>query len=587
MKTYTLLFCNLLIIHQFFYLPNIYDSFYSSKWIIFTCLFLPLYFWYLYDTKSNKDLALLKKDKIILFLFLSIFIVSDLYHKSFTLIHTLGVCTFAYCMMYFYKRTKFELYHVSGVILLLLSFLCTLELLGLSFYQGSSYHLSVLTGNPNLFAASFLFWFYIHRKQVPIKYLKGSILLTLLFLIVSKSRAALLAFFIIEGFLVFEKNRKMIVPFLLLLTGIMYFFISNPSKIEGFSKLEIRWIETKISYSILKENLLFGIGQGNYRKFYFKNLEKDKKTYKSYEDESLLRYIRLSSYSHFTPLSILVSLGLPLGFLFIFISIYLLYLSYQRLEKFEFLALISLVLMSMTYYLFHFGIILVPALVLLSKVMSKSLVNRDFISKKRFFPVVFLCMWTIYWLYSFFFEVNSLKNPEFYVNSIFNNGRLEHSLVQKSLDRKVLLKEKTFLKLLFVAHAKMPDPVTYYNASKYFYKKNEKKRAREYLQKGINILPSYAPFYYARALMQENFLKAFMDYVLALKIDRKHVPSWKNLSILQLEAGYLQEGLKHINNALKFYKEKYNGKNLNFDAYYLELLQIKKALAQKIKNKDK
>ncbi|MCJ8345617.1 hypothetical protein MJH12_08750 [bacterium] len=590
MKNYTLLLCNLFILHQFFYLPNIHDSFYTAKWVLFSSVFFGVFSYYLYDSKSAKDLKLDYRSRVVFLLFLSIFLISDLLHQSHYFFNTLGLCSFTYCMIYFYRRTKFDLNLISGPILILLSFFCFLELSGLAPFQGELYHLSVFTGNPNLFAASFVFWFYIHRKKIPTKYLLAIILFTIVLLVLSKSRSALLTFLIIESFLFIRKTGISTTSFsfpklgisLLLLSVVSYCLVKNPFEIEGFSRLEIRMIESKISLNILKKNYLLGIGQGNYRSHYFQELGQSEKDYHSYEDQKLLRHLRMSSYSHFTPLSLFVSLGLPLATLWIFLWIYLMRILYKNLDRDEFLALISLLIMSITYYIFHFSLIVLPALTLLAKSMSKNLKVQKSCSSYRFLPLIPLFAWCAFWVSALEFELFSLKDKEAYLKSSYNHGRLNHELIREILESRSLPKEEDFFQLLDIAQKKMPDPITFYHGSKYYYLKGEKKKAMAYLQLGINILPSYASFYYARALMQEDPMKAYLDYLLVVKMDRKFVPAWKNMAILQLETSYIKAGIYSISSALKFYLEKNGSNHLPSDSYYQELLEIERVLKGKL-----
>ncbi|MCO4783607.1 MAG: O-antigen ligase family protein [Candidatus Cloacimonetes bacterium] len=586
MKNLSIWFGILLVVHQFFYLPNITDSFYTSKWGLFSISFCIIYAWYLKKSLHQKDLKISPESKVLMLIGFLVFLISDIYHDSFYLIQTLGLCTFTYCMIYFLYRTKFDLSSVSGLIVSLLSLLCLLEVFGLAPFQGSTYHLSVFTGNPNLFAASLVFWFCIHKKNLSSKQSLWASFAVLFLLILSKSRAGIIAFLLIEVFVYFKQNQKkgaVLIGGGLVLASL--FMIVNPYKVDEFSSLKIRKIEAKISYDILKENLWLGVGQGNYRKAYFRQLETNKDTYSSYNDKPLLQFIRLSEMSHFTPLSTLVSLGLPLGVLFLCLMGYFFKISYNLLEQNEFLALFSLCLMSMTYYLFHFSIILIPALIIVAKGLSKDMIQIDGISKKRLFPLIILFVWAGHWYSGLKYEFLSVKDYKSQINNPWNHGLLDHKLIVETLESKTVPNEKDFLMLVDQAHKKMPDPLTFYNVSKYFYLLGHHKKALETLQKGINVLPSYASYYYARALMKQDPIQAYLDYLLVLKIDRKFVPAWKNAAIIQLETGYLQEGLYSIKNGLHFYSEKNQTKNLPADPYYHQLLQIQAAIMQKIKDK--
>lgn len=584
MKNISMAFGFLLVIHQFFYLPNIFDSFYISKWALICSGFIAIYVWYLKESSKQSDLQIGKESKLLLLACSSVFLISDFYHDNFYLAQTVGVCTFTYCMTYFVKRTGFELTSISGVITSLLSLSCLLEILGYSSFQGDTYHLSVFTGNPNLFAACLVFWFCIHKKQLSNKQSKISSLFILILLILSKSRAGIIAFIVVEIVFFLHQNKRSRALFLgVSLLLISFFMINNPYHIDEFSSLNIRKIEAKVSFKILENNLWAGIGQGNYRKAYFSQLEASSQEYKSFEDSPSLRFIRLSEMSHFTPLSILVSLGLPLGLLFLILAAYFLYRSYTVLELSEFLGLFSVVIMSMTYYLFHFSVVLIPCLVLVAKVLSHDIQSTGSLSVRRYLPLVLMLFWLSFCISALKYQFDSTTDYKSQLSSSFNQGRLDHRVIEEMLESRQVVSEGQFLKLLDKAHRKMPDPVTFYNASKYFYLIGNNKKAFEYLQRGIEILPSYSSYYYARALMTADPLQACLDYSLVLQMDRKFVPAWKNAAIIQLETGYLQEGLYSIKKGLQFYQEKNTMKNLSTDAYYHQLLQIQAALKQKIK----
>jgi hypothetical protein len=540
-------FLGLVLLHQFVFSDQVYSSFIDPKWACFSLGFLGLFLIFQFSNLKAADLSLPPLIRSVFLVVLGLPLLVDIYLGSPFWVHTLGISSLTYVLVYCLRRGNWRLESVALPMQILLIFLTLIEFLGLSpFYQGTEYHLSGLTGNPNLLAACLLFWFWlaISRTRSP----RALIFSTLGAIILTFSRAAILGFFCSLALLFWSQGRKWVSGALVLifLGGLLYGVI-NPHHFKYFSSLKVRQSEMEVSLDILKNHWFLGIGQEGYRKAYWETLEGQFRGIQSYQEQEGLSALRFSSHSHVTPLSLLLYLGVFPGLLWLFCLLWLGLVCWKIWEPGERLALGSILLLSLVYDLFSFGVILIPVLILCCRGVSARLIQESQATWKRWLPVPALALWAVFWVgkldYSAELEAAS-SDQDFRIltRSKWVDGELYHRWVQARLHRKLEASEvEETQTLLDQAHQMKPDPSTYYHRALLSQKAGDLRAARTWLQKGIESLPTYAPYYYARAILADLTEEELKDYQLAITMDSNYHQAWKNFAILKLERGHFLE----------------------------------------------
>jgi len=573
-------FLALVFLHQFVYWDQVYSSFIDPKWACFSLGFLGLFL--LFQLRYSRD-ADLKYPSLIRLVFLGVLatpLLTDVYLGSPYWIHTLGLVALTYVLPYCIKRGNWSLQALASPVQWVLIGLTGIEFLGLNpFYQGSEYHLSGLTGNPNLLAACLLFWFWMGygKTRHPRTWIFG----TLVSILLTFSRAAILGFFCTLALFFWSQGRRWVAGVLVLvfLGGLLY-GVMNPHQFKHFSSLKVRASEMGVSLKIMKDHLFLGIGQDGYRRAYWKNLEGRFAGIDSYQDREDLRSLRFSSHSHATPLSILLYLGLIPGLLWLFGLLWLGLYCLKVWEPGERLALGSVLLLSLVYDLFSFGVILIPVLIVCCQALASRLVPESHVTAKRWLPLPALALWAVFWIGKLDYSAGlaaarSDADFQFLEHSNWVDGELYHRWVQARLRRSLNPSEiKSTEALMDQAHKLKPDPSTYYHRALLSQKAGDLSQARHWLQKGIESLPTYAPYYYARALLSDSVAKELKNYEFAIAMNPNHHQSWKNFAILKFEAGKFTEAENAFQEAARSFLKSPRGalKNLEDVKAYQELI---------------
>ncbi|MBT3784754.1 hypothetical protein HOF92_07230, partial [bacterium] len=299
----------------------------------------------------------------------------------------------------------------------------------------------------------------------------------------------------------------------------------------------------------------------------------------SYQDRPGLEWIRLSSSSHQSVLSVFLWLGLPFGLLFLGLLCWWIRFCFPSFSKGERLALGSALLMSQVYDLMSFGVFSLPVVFVIARGASERLSPSDTSTSRRWLPLVGLVIWAGYWVGVTHHsvqrqEANTIDEFRQLVDSPFVSGEDYHRFARWMLSSaRGFVEKEDFQHILSEAHRRTPDPSTLYHRAMAAKNEGERDSAKNWLIKGIETLPTFAPYYYGLALLAQTSQEEERRYLQALQVDNSHYQAWKNLGILLFERGDFQRSAYAFKQGKKAFLKK-KGMNLDStDRFYLNQLE--------------
>ncbi len=564
----------LMIMHQFLIFPAWDNAFDLPKMLVHSVLLTYLLVFWTYKKRTSPDLV--QKDSVIRLAWLLLCFVPlfpDIYHQSNWCIHTIGLGALMYCLPYFLFRFPINFRLVARFILGIFIFVSLADFMGfLPFYQGSEYHISGMVGNPNLLAVIILFWYFLaypSNGKIPCRLVDLAVLVTLC---ITLCRTAILSFFIVHLFILIigssQKRRKLIfVSGTTLIFLLLSYGITNPHKINMFSSLSIRTNEAMTAVDILKQNFWIGIGQGQFSKHYFNELEdtnfNDLNPFSS-SDPNILS-IRWTTSIHQSILLLFVWLGVPLSLLWMGALICILFKLRSFIEIEYMGALLVIFLAAQMHFVLDFSLILLPTQILIAHIYSLSLVSstEGVSSNRRWLPFLFLIPWSIFWLlkYDLHFLRQGMKTEQNFLDIFrhpLSDGEDKHRLVQFRLAHLKDQNWRALHDLLDEAHSEKPDPSSSYNRAMIYYRQGLKSAAMQELKFGISHIPTYSEYYYARSLLQESSVEEIRDLLICARLNHRHYSANKNLGINYAENGNFELAIFYLKSALKSLKYKNN-----------------------------
>lgn len=573
MNSVTFAWLSLLTIQQFVMVSGWTDAYDLPKMVVHSIAVSTVLLIWSFLKRKSPDLDQTKPVlKLVWLPFCFLPSLVDLIHLNSWFVHSLGLGFLTYCLPYFLYRYPLNWSVVSKFILTLFIIVGYADYFGLlPWYQGSYYHLSGMVGNPNLFAAILLFWYFLAIKNVRSSTRQLVTIIVLLLLGLTLCRTAFLTFFVIHLLMYSISQRALnltIIKMGMVLIAILLSYLwLNPHGITAFSPLSLRVHETKLASSILQKNLWFGIGQGQFPKHYLRELEQTGEDLNSpfEESKSHLLNIRWSTNVHQSVLLVLVWMGLPLGFLWLTCKALILFEFRKLLEENLgfFAAILVVMIMSQLHYILAFSVMIFPFQLLMAQLYSESLQlsSKRLVTYKRWIPLVILIIWSSFWLLKL--DLNIKRHQASTVDELtglikhpLSDGEDKHRLVQFSLASTENINLRELHELLDHAGIEKPDPSTRYNRALIFMKQGERNRALEELELGIKALPTFADYYYARSTMSSDTKKEAQDLLICARLDRHHYSARKNLAIVSLDDGNLEAAEFYFRQALELLKLK-------------------------------
>jgi|GEM_PF-1765931 len=573
------LFAAILIIHQFLFSSRLENSYEEPKWLWISVGILLFWLLVQWNHRKSKDLSYPGRRQWYLVLLLAIPVLVDFAHGSRFWLHSFGLACVAYSMPYLLHRGGLSISRAAPTLFILILCACGLDWSGLlPMIHGPLYHLSGFVGNPNLLGACLVFWFWLARDRI--KHKNIFFLLCLAGALLTLSRAAVLALFITEALRRFRASQKLAAFLILLLcSGAAYYSIHNPHQVREFSSLKIRELEMGISLNILKDNWWGGIGQGAYRQEYYQRLDGKFAGVKSFEDRPDYQWIRLSSTSHQSFVGLFLWLGIPAGLVFLFLVVQWLIWIFPHLSQGERLALFSLLLMSQVYDLLSFSVLSIPCIFIFCRGAACCLSENTHTSLKRWIPLAGLCAWAVFWYGTTNqslkrFEANSRSQFEALLQSPFRVGEDYHQFARWMLNQPNQNRNPERIRsILHEAHSLSPDPSTAYHLALVAMQDGNSSEARKILERGLETLPTFAPYYYGLALLSDNPTDEEAIYLLALKVDNGYYQAWKNLGILLFEKGDYQRSAYSFSQGIYAYSKKNDMGRKKAGSLYLRQLE--------------
>jgi len=570
----------LLVLHQLVYSTQLQDSFFLPKWVFFSLGFTLLAASLVFRSWPNQSDLKYPKGVQALFVFvLAIPPLVQFFHSiklgNYDFLHFLGIsCTF-YVLPYLMARGLALEASFAQIMIYLISNLILLDYFGLlPAFQGSQYHLSALAGNPNLSATSLFLWYLIFRLLIQEKAnqdgategSKGSVshdtgfrrhffesVLVFVVLCLTMCRAVLLVFLIFEIVVWLKENASSKSAYILngliafsVLGTLLFFMVKNPYKWEEFSRLSVRVHELKITTKMVASNLWTGIPVGQYRNAYFDELIADKDP-----QRDPMTPMSLSNDGHFGLANVFLYLGLPLGILWLlsfFVLIF--YCSKSTSYLFPF-GVACILVVNQSYFIFKYSLALIPFLLMISHVLSRQLKSSDSSSMRRFLPLVFLILWSVYWARQLQIEYRNSHITSFEQwRSYHQNGELdpkrEHlgvEILLASGDKMALSAASSYLEK---AQQRFRDPVYYYHKAMIYRLHGDEEKAREILLEGRSVMSSYAPYYYGLSLLSRDLEKEEYYLRKAIELRYDYFSAWKNYLILVMKDPSRQEEAKSV-----------------------------------------
>lgn len=593
MNSITFIWLSLLATQQLIMITGWIDAYDLPKMVVHSsAVSIVLIIWSFLKRKSPD----LYQSKLILrlawlpFCFLPAFV--DLLHSNRWFIHSLGLGFLTYCLPYFLYRYPLNWNIVSKFILCFFIVAGYADYFGiLPWHQGSYYHLSGMIGNPNLFAAVLLFWYFLTVYNLSGWTRRVTTFGVLLLLGLTLCRTGFLTFFIIH-LLIYGISKKVLFSFrikigLVLITLLVAYLWVNPHGVSSFSPLSLRAHEAKLALSILQKNLWLGIGQGEFSKHYLEELEQTGEDLTNPFEVSQAHSldIRWSTNVHQSVLLVLVWMGLPLGLVWLVSQALLLFEFRFLLHKnFGFLAaMLVVMIMSQLHYILAFSVMIFPFQLLIAQLYSESLQinSRRSATYIRWIPLVILMIWSVFWLLKLDlnFRRQRAKTADTLTALIkhpLSDGEDKHRLVQFYLAGPKIMRPRELHELLDQAGVEKPDPSTRYNRALIFMKQGERDKALAEIKKGIKALPTYANYYYARSTMSTSTEQEAEDLLICARLDRHHFSARKNLAIVSLDSGNLESAEFYFRQALELLMRK--GTDWSPDKLSYESQMIQKAL---------
>jgi tetratricopeptide (TPR) repeat protein len=571
--TYNKILFLLLAGHQLFYSDSVADSFCAPKWFFISvglslfllCFFAGRSFFGVrlsvvsgFMSGSSKAIILLSGA-----FFLLLPLGMDLWHANYSgIFFSLGLPSLFLLLIIFFINYKIDFSGFSLWFSLVLSGIIFLEYFGGNpFFQGSVYHLSAFSGNPNIIAASLLFWYCpalgfsgFCRKYRSYK--KFFSILIFLALLLTFSRAAILVFLLLHLMFFVRDNEfgrkitkgrffRSFLMSILCLIPLFFLLLLNPFDMPFFSHYGIRVRELSQSLKIIAASPFEGVGRNNYRRAYWQSLAAENFVPAGPGvDNSEQRHIRLSDESHFSLLWPFLSFGLPLGFLWLLTFAFLLYTAFRGLGFFEISALISLLLAAQVYYIFYFSLILIPFMLIFAKGLANAeifLISTNVNGlKKTCFLLLFVFIWAFFCTGEFnhkYLRERATEEKDFVSlrDSFFADGEDSHRYATFLIEKGGVEVEKRALNILDEACVFRPDPSCFYHRALIFQRRGSADEAMAELEKGLRILPTSAVLYYARALISESLSDQIYNYRLALSMKYNYFRAWNNLGICYFE----------------------------------------------------
>ncbi len=253
---------------------------------------------------------------LLFYLFINAFYISTVkYDAIYSFLFYFSIIAFAI----FFIQLKVNIYFIN-VIIIFFSFIQMIAALIQIFF----FHMRPigLFFSPNYFAAYLLLSFFaalsffiVSSNKIKI-WLSIYLMIDFIFLVLSASRGAFVAFIIIFFIYLLKHKKFIFLLIILVFASILIFSFKNPLKNKFFNKKDSFSYERvkiwKTGIDISKENLLYGVGLGNYK--YFALLHR----YPS--KHFFLKYSKVPKHAHNIFIYIFSETGL-IGFILILIVI--------------------------------------------------------------------------------------------------------------------------------------------------------------------------------------------------------------------------------------------------------------------------